>query len=228
MANKAAVECVDTLLQKIMNVDTPFGGKIFITLGDFHQTCPVICHGGCAEIVSTSIRSSYLWPSFNLYHMTILIRQQMDPIFAATVNTIGDGASPNMEIPFVEQARLANDLIDFVFPPIILNNPIQCSHRSILTPLNNQINSYNQQVMEWVTGNIWEYLSADRLKEADSVGLAISEWNTIIDTATWFPPLGFPAHQLIVKTNAVFHLLCNFSIDKGLVKNKCVIVLELG
>ena len=42
MANKAAVECVDTMLQRIMNVDSPFGGKVFVTLGDFRQTCPVI------------------------------------------------------------------------------------------------------------------------------------------------------------------------------------------
>lgn len=34
MVNEAAVECVDVMLQKIMNVDEPFGGKVFVTLGD--------------------------------------------------------------------------------------------------------------------------------------------------------------------------------------------------
>ena len=73
--------------------------------------------------------------------------------------------------------------------------------------------------MHQVSGNIHEYLSADKLKEAESVGLAMSERNSILDMAVQCPPPGFPAHQLIVKTNAIFHLLRNFSVDKGLVKN---------
>ena len=55
MANKAALECVDAMLQRITNIDTPFGGKIFVGLGDFRQTSPIIRHGGRAEIISASI-----------------------------------------------------------------------------------------------------------------------------------------------------------------------------
>ena len=228
MANKAAVECVDAMLRRITNVDTPFGGKIFVALGDFRQTCPVIRRGGRTEIISASIRSSYLWPSFQLYHMSIPIRQQSDPIFATTIDAIGNGAGPNVEIPLVKQGKTADDLIDFVFPPNVLNNPILCCNRSILAPLNRQIDNYNQMVMQRVTGNVCEYLSADTLKEANSVGLATSERNSIIDTAAHCPPPGFPAHQLIVKTNSIFRLLRNFSVDKGLVKNKRVIIIALG
>ena len=228
MANKAAVECVDTMLRRITNVDSPFGGKVFVTLGDFRQTCPVIRRGGRAEVVSASIRSSYLWPSFQIYHMTIPIRQQSDPLFATAVDAIGDGAGPIVQIPFVRQGSTADDLIDFVFPPTVLNDPIGCSHRSILAPLNQQIDIYNQKVMLRVSGNVREYLSADKLKEAESVGLATSERNSILDTAVRCPPPGFPAHQLIVKTNAIFRLLRNFSVDKGLVKNRRVIILGLG
>ena len=136
MANKAAVECVDAMLRRIMNNNSPFGGKVFVALGDFRQTCPVIRRGGHAEIVSASIRSSYLWPTFKLYHMTIPIRQQNNPIFANFVDAIGNGAGPNVEIPFVKHGQSADDLIDFVFPPTTLHNPIECSHHSILAPLN--------------------------------------------------------------------------------------------
>src|SRR5882757_4205701 len=79
MANKAAVECVDSMLQRIMNNDSPFSGKVFITLGDFHQTCPIIQCRSQTEIISTSIQSSYLWPHFCVYHLSLSIRQQTDP-----------------------------------------------------------------------------------------------------------------------------------------------------
>lgn len=68
--------------------------------------------------------------------MTILIRQQMDPIFTASIDAISDGVGPNMEIPFLKHASTADDLINFVFPANMLNNPIECSHHSILAPLN--------------------------------------------------------------------------------------------
>ena len=152
--------------------------------------------------------------------MTILIRQQSDPLFARTIDIIGNGASPNVEIPFIQCGNTPEDLIDFVFPPTILNDAFECSRHSILAPLNRQIDQFNDLVMQRVAGNICEYFSADKLKEADSVGLAMSECNSIIDTAAHCTPPGFPPHRLIVKTNAIFHLLRNFSVDKGLVKNR--------
>ena len=60
------------------------------------------------------------------------------------------------------------------------------------------------------------------------MGLAVPEHNAIIDTAAQNSPPGFPPHQLFIKTNAIFQLLRNFSVDKGLVKNRCVIIHELG
>ena len=86
--------------------------------------CPIIHHGTCVEIVSASIQSSYLWPSFQLYHMTIPIRQQTNPIFTNIVDGISDSAGPNINIPFVKQGKLAEDLINFIFLSTMLNDPI--------------------------------------------------------------------------------------------------------
>ena len=62
-------------------------------------------------------------------------------------------------------------------------------------------------VMQRVLGDEREYLSVDKLKGANSVGLAFPEHNAIIDAAALNSPPGFPPHQLIVKTNAIFRLL---------------------
>ena len=80
--------------------------------------------------------------------MSSPIRQQTDPEFATTMDAIGNGASPTVNIPFIQQATSAEQLIDFVFPDSILNNPIECNLCSILAPLNQQINTYNELILQ--------------------------------------------------------------------------------
>jgi hypothetical protein len=41
-------------------------------------------------------------------------------------------------------------------------------------------------------------------------------------------PPGLPSHTLAVKVNGVYCLLWNFSLDRGLVKNVCVVVVDVG
>ena len=60
MANKAAVECADQLLRKLMECSLPFGGKLIVGLGDFHQVAPVIKNGSRAAVFDASIHLNYL------------------------------------------------------------------------------------------------------------------------------------------------------------------------
>jgi PIF1-like helicase len=77
MANRAVLGCIDDVCCQIMDKPTIlFGGKIVILLSDFRQTCPVIRQGTCTQVVSASIRSSPLWPHFDINH---LIHQQNCP-----------------------------------------------------------------------------------------------------------------------------------------------------
>lgn len=71
-------------------------GKVFVLLGDFRLTCPVIRRGTRAQVIKASIRSSPLWPLFKVFRLTIPIRNAADPEFAAFVDTIGDGAGPEV------------------------------------------------------------------------------------------------------------------------------------
>jgi hypothetical protein len=41
-------------------------------------------------------------------------------------------------------------------------------------------------------------------------------------------PPGLPSHTLTVQVNGVYHLLRNFSLDRGLVKNVHVVVVDVG
>ncbi|CAF4158356.1 unnamed protein product [Rotaria sordida] len=60
IAPSYALNAVDILLRDIMNIDTPFGGKIMILGGDFWQVLPLIRLANKSELIAASLKSSYL------------------------------------------------------------------------------------------------------------------------------------------------------------------------
>jgi len=89
MSNCAVIECVDQLLHSITLLDRSFGGKVFVSLGDFHQVTPVVKNAGPSACFDTSIRSSYLWPAFRVLPLTAPIRNATDPEYSAWVDYVG-------------------------------------------------------------------------------------------------------------------------------------------
>ena len=185
-----------------MSNDLPFGGKVFILLGDFRQTCPVIPGGSHAQIIDACIQSSPLWANFSIRHLTRLIRNAEDPEYAHFVNSIGDGAGPEISLDILSRTTEKESLINFVFPDSVLLNPSACVARGILAPTNKQVDDYNAIILERVHGEYKQYLAADSIKEATETGLLSDE--SALDYASRQTPPGLPPFCLNVKTNAVF------------------------
>lgn len=93
MSNRAVVEAVDELMRRLSGIDRPMGGKVVVALGDFPHVGPVGKHGGTSATVAASIKSSYLWDSFEVLHLFELIRNADDPEYADFVHAIGADAS---------------------------------------------------------------------------------------------------------------------------------------
>ncbi len=70
MTNKLAFEAVDRTLRDLTGRNEPFGGIVFVMSGDFRQVLPVIPRGSHADIVSTSIKNSYLWEFVEVFHLS--------------------------------------------------------------------------------------------------------------------------------------------------------------
>ena len=226
MANRAVFHSVHDVFQRLQNNHLPFGGKIVVLLGDFRQTCPVVPHGSRAEVVDASIKSSPLWSAFRIYHLTIPVRNAEDPEYARFVDSVGNGAGPDVPLDLLSHVVHPKDLINFAFPPAAIDNPDCCLHRSILAPTNAQIDSYNATVIDAVHGPQRTYFAADTLKEAEDAGVPID--HSILDYAARHTPPGLPAHALTLKVNGVYRLVRNLSIDRGLVKNTRVVLKSLG
>lgn len=226
MANCAVLACVEEVCRRVMGNDLPFGGKVIVLLGDFRQTCPVIRRGTRAQVIKASIKSSPLWPLFKIFRLTIPIRNATDPEFANFVDAIGDGAGPDVSLDLLSNVHSGEDLIDFVYPPNILASPESCLRRSILAPTNAQVDAYNEIIIDRIPGSQRTYLAADSLKEVDDAG--IESPNGVLDYVARQTPPGLPPHSLTIKVNAVYRLMRNLSIDRGLVKNVRVVVVSTG
>ena len=71
MANKYIIHCVDRLMKEVNNTDKPFGGVKLILGGDFRQVLPVVPQATRSEIVSCTIKNSYLWSLMTKLQLTI-------------------------------------------------------------------------------------------------------------------------------------------------------------
>ncbi len=70
MTNKLAFEAVDRTLRDLTNRNEPSGGIVFVMSGDFRQFLPVIPRRSHVDIVSASIKNSYLWVSVEVFHLS--------------------------------------------------------------------------------------------------------------------------------------------------------------
>jgi len=233
MANRAVLACVEDICRKIMGNHLPFGGKIIILLGDFRQTCPIIRQGSRTQIVAASIRSSPLWNEFTIERLTQPIRNAEDIEFANVIDDIGDGHHSNVYLNGIRHVSDTNEVIDFVFPPSIIENPIECLQRAILAPLNVQVDDYNDLILRRLTGNEKTYYAVDSLQERDDVLQNTNNGylpfpDAILDYVAQRRPNGMPHKGLSIKIGGVYRLLRNFSIDRGLVKNIRVVITGIG
>ena len=204
----------------------PFGGKTVVLLGDFRQTCPVIRGGTKTNVLNASIKSSPLWSAFQKTKLTQLIRNADDPNFAAVIDSIGDGESTIAKLDIFPRTTCRDDLLSFVFPNDILSDPFLCLSRSILASTNAQITDYNNRMLAQLPGTDKTYLAADFIKESED--LSTVPPTALLDYLSLHPPPSLPPPTLTLKSGTVCRMLRNFSVDRGLVKNACVVVTHLG
>jgi ATP-dependent DNA helicase PIF1 len=226
MAHRSTFECVDDLLRRVMKKSLPFGGKVMILLGDFRQTCPVIPRGSRAQVVDASIQASPLWSHFSILHLVRPVRNAEDPLFADFVNSIGDGAGPDVSLEMLQVTSSITEMAHFAFPDELLHDPYSCLRRAILAPTHKQVDEYNDMILHRLHGDSRTYLAADSIKEADECGL--SSPSACLDYVARQTPTGIPSHRLLIKIGGIYRLLRNFSISKGLVKNVRVVITQLG
>ncbi len=76
MKHKFAFEALDSTLQDLTKIKTPFGGKSLVCGGDFRQILPVIPDGTPEKICEAALNASHLWQHFEIFRLTKNMRVQ--------------------------------------------------------------------------------------------------------------------------------------------------------
>ena len=139
MVPRYALEIIDKKLRELMKPygylgNLPFGGKIVIIGGDFRQILPIERHALRSELVSLSIRFSYLWDYFKVFRLNINKRattysdkdinvpDKMN--YAEFILKMGNGELPTDEDGYIDIPEFLvskGDLIDEIFSDYIKN-----------------------------------------------------------------------------------------------------------
>ncbi|KAJ6038891.1 hypothetical protein N7460_007608 [Penicillium canescens] len=230
MAKKAVVECADQLLQDIMRNDLPFGGKLFIGLGDFRQVAPVVRgSSGPTATLNSSIRTSTLWTHFKVLRLTTPVRQAGDPVYARWVDQVGDGVHPYETSVPLHHLQHLDDLdaaADFLFPQDSVSTSAAAVQHAFLSPFNVRVDLFNKLILEWLPGRAETYYSHDTIKELDDSTFNLPT-GAEADLLSVLNEPGIPPHELSLKIGAVASVMRNLSIEKNLVKNVRVQVVNL-
>ena len=238
MCSKYIIMGVDRFMRDLCGNKRPFGGKIVIFSGDFRQTLPIVKGCNTAKSVGLCIKNCpEIWGKVRNFSLAENMRASEDPKFSEWLLNIGNG---DHECPVggpLDYAKIpdnvilkgnVDDLISYAFnvkkgeditPEMISSN----FNSAILTPLNEDTDRINLQVLERMTGKRKTYCSADKMLSDDA---QVDELYPIenINNKT---PQGFPQHILTLKVGSIVMCLKNIGIHLGLCNGTRLKVLNL-
>jgi len=108
MVSKDIVDCVDRSLQKLMDNDIKFGGKIVVFLGDFRQLAPVVEHG---QGHLHSLLLTEWFPNVPAMAFTRNFRANNDMEFSQFLADVGDGKIDVIDVP---ESSITDDIEDLI------------------------------------------------------------------------------------------------------------------
>jgi len=105
-----------------MNIyNKPFGGILFLGLGDFRQVAPVVSGAGESPSLAASMKSSQLWKKIRVFALNTSICSVDDPEYTRTVDDIGEDFSGErhcfIEVQIPNTTKIYCPRITFSFNP---------------------------------------------------------------------------------------------------------------
>ncbi|XP_058123126.1 uncharacterized protein LOC131285214 [Anopheles ziemanni] len=249
MASRYALEAVDRTLQDIIGVQRPFGGKVVLLSGDFRQILPIVPKRTESHIIDQCIKRSVLWPHFNKLQLQINLRVRSAPDanrasdlqqFADFLLQIGEGRhetfpglNPSLaKIPVDIVSPRTDQLQDDLHALITrvyteLERFYRHSHyftdRSILSPLNADVTTINNVVLDRIPEPLMEYRSVDTLvnpEEQENLQLPPEFLNSLNIS-------GIPVHRLRLKRFVSVLLLRNLNTEMGLCNGTRLQIIDM-
>ena len=115
MGHNDLLESLDRLLQDLMGNNEPFGGKVVILGGHFAQLPTVLPRASRAQIISASLKKSFLWSKFKVLklneNMRVLNNGDDTKLkeFDQWLEQLGEGKIPYLD-EYSDTIQLPQDL----------------------------------------------------------------------------------------------------------------------
>ncbi|CAN1332168.1 ATP-dependent DNA helicase PIF1 [Linum perenne] len=233
---KFCMEALDRTLRDLLQVhptdseELPFGEVSVVFGGDFRQILPVIKKGTRSEIISASLKKSYLWE--HLTHLRLsqnmrLMRsncsqseRQEIATFDSWLKEIGDGVGCSI---------LGEDIVKATYPDILHNyqNAAYLASRAVLAPHHDMVHKVNAHVLSLIPGEEITYLSSDSIdSEKGKQNVIHPEFPNELLNSLQIP--GFPDHEIKLKVGVPIILLRNIDQAAGLCNGTRMVVKLLG
>jgi hypothetical protein len=184
MGHKHIYECLDRSLRDVRGEPQKvFGGLTVLFCGDWKQILPVVPRGSAGQIVSATLKYSYIWTHVIPLALTINMRVQNattseETFFNEYLEALGRGLLPieenlgqyRIKVPskMVLESDKLSDLCSFVFGGMQDNYKTGkwICNRAIITSTNRWVDDVNEHVLKkMLPGEPRQYRSCDILHE---------------------------------------------------------------
>ena len=203
-----------------------------ILAGDTRQLPPVVAGGGEAETCAASVLSSAFYrDNVRVCNLTKTMRNRDDPEFSKMVDNFGDGLCDVDHDGFttisgVETETSIENAVDFVYPPEVLQDPVACSRRAIISLHNDSVDEINNSVLSRVPGETYT-LQGRTLLDHEWLEGDLDDSFCMNGYLEQLAHGGVPAHTITLKKGIVVMLTRNISIDDRLTNGSKVLVVDI-
>ncbi|XP_034839966.2 uncharacterized protein [Maniola hyperantus] len=234
MAHKWLIHLLERSLRDLMKNDKIFGGKIIIFAGDYRQIPPVVVHARSnSDVFNASVKSSPIWQKLKTFSLITSQRCRDDSEFSEFLLKLGSNQLTSVtlhtnrtvenliNLSIISFVLELDDLIDFVYPNVVLNEPDVCVHRAILSTHNASVYEINAKILELLPEDPLHFYSIDEVvsDNADQIFLGVDALNRM-------HPKGIPEHDLTLKVGCVCMIMRNLNFSDKLVNGTKVIVVN--
>ncbi|KIL54493.1 hypothetical protein M378DRAFT_1055673 [Amanita muscaria Koide BX008] len=236
MQSKFCQEAVDITLRDIRNNQQPFGGITVVFGGDFQQILPVVLKGTREQIVSQSIRKSYIWNHIQVLKLTQNMRLENrtaeEREFAQWLLDVGHGRNSNAEgcVRLWDSmlCHSVDGLVMSIYPGITMLDAQETHEqyfleRTILAPRNDEVAALNGVLLDKMPGRVIEYQSADSLEVEQG---ADADVNYPVEFLNTINASGLPPSKLRLKIGCPIMILRNLDPRRGLCNGTRAILLR--